>query len=155
MKYFLSPLSRAESDALADRFESLIQRRGWGVWAVEEKSSGEFIGFVGLHVPPADFPFLPCVEIAWRLAFRHWGKGFASEAAEAALRTGFERLNLDEIVAYTAIGNDRSRAVMEKIGMRQSEASFEHPSLPATSELREQCLYRMQKREWLEKAPAH
>ena len=70
MEYFPAPLERDESDALADRCQALIEQRGWGFWAVELKGSAEFIGFLGLHVPIAELPFSPCVEIGWRLAFQ-------------------------------------------------------------------------------------
>ncbi len=118
MEFFPAPLDHIESDTMADRCQSLITERGWGFWAVEIKKTREFIGFVGLHTPDPDLPFSPCVEIGWRLAFCYWGKGFATEAARGALRVGFESLGLPEIVSFTAVGNLRSRAVMERLGMR-------------------------------------
>lgn len=142
MAYFPTLLTRGESDAMAARCQSLIAERGWGFWAVEEKASGAFIGFVGLHSPSAELAFSPCVEIGWRLAFAHWGKGYASEAARAALRVGFDLLGLREIVSFTTLHNRRSRALMERIGMRAS-GSFDHPQLPAGSHLRRHCLYRI------------
>jgi RimJ/RimL family protein N-acetyltransferase len=78
MKYFPSTLGREESDAMADRCESLIEERGWGFWAVETKADGRFIGFVGLHVPIAELPFSPCVEVGWRISSSSWGKGYAT-----------------------------------------------------------------------------
>lgn len=84
MEFFPTPLTRAESDAMADRCESLIHECGWGFWAAELKTNGRFIGFVGLHTPSAQLPFSPCVEIGWRLAYEHWGKGLASEAARGS-----------------------------------------------------------------------
>ena len=142
MEFFPSPLTRAESDAMADRCRSLIEARGWGFWAAESKATREFIGFVGLHIPSADLPFAPCVEVGWRLAFLHWGKGFACEAARGALRVGFQSLGLAEIVAFTTVGNRRSRAVMERLGMAEA-GGFEHPQVPADSVLRPHCLYRI------------
>lgn len=142
MAFFPARLTRAESNAIADRCESLIQTRGWGFWAAELKASREFIGFVGLHTPSAELPFSPCVEIGWRLSYAHWGKGFASEAAREALRVGFTSLGLNEIVSFTAVGNTRSRAVMERLNMRES-GTFEHPQVPETSSLRLHCLYRL------------
>jgi RimJ/RimL family protein N-acetyltransferase len=140
MKFFPSLLTRAESDAMADRCESIIQERGWGLWAAESKDIGEFIGFIGLHTPSDLLPFSPCVEIGWRLAFEHWGKGLASEAANGALRVAFESLGLEEIVSFTAVGNCRSRAVMERLGMRES-GTFDHPQVPKDSSLRLHSLY--------------
>lgn len=142
MEFFPSPLTRAESDAMAGRCQLLIEERGWGFWAAECKASREFVGFVGLHVPSAELPFSPCVEVDWRLAFQHWGKGFASEAAREALRVGFHLLRLKEIVSFTAVGNRRSRAVMERLGMRET-GTFEHPQVPEGLGLRLHCLYRL------------
>lgn len=142
MEFFPSLFSRAESDAMADRCESLIQERGWGLWAAESKDAGEFIGFVGLHTPSALLPFSPCVEIGWRLAFEYWGKGLASEAARGALGVAFKLLGLEEIVSFTALENRRSRAVMRRLGMSES-GTFYHPQVPNDSPLRLHGLYRL------------
>ena len=137
---------------MADRCQTLIAERGWGFWAVESKESGEFIGFTGLHIPAAALPFSPCVEIGWRLAFRYWGKGLASEAARDALRFGFESLSLPEIVSFTSVHNFRSRAVMARIGMQNSPETFEHPNVPENHALREHCLYRLRREQWVAQA---
>ena len=142
MEFFPSILSRIESDAFADRCQSLILERGWGFWAVEVRETGAFIGLVGLHIPVAEMPFSPCVEIGWRLAQDRWGRGYATEAAREALHHGFARLELMEIVAFTAIRNLRSRAVMERLGMLE-EGYFEHPLIPKGHPLRVHVLYRM------------
>ncbi len=143
MEFFPAQLSRAESDALADRCESTIAEKGWGPWAVELRTSGEFIGFVGLNVPSSQLPFSPCVEIAWRLAAHVWGRGNATEAARGALKVGFDLLALHEIVSFTAQTNARSRAVMKRLGMREAPAPFEHPALPPGHRLRSHSLYRI------------
>ena len=88
MRYFPAPLTRVESDAMADHCRSLIAAKGWGVWVAERKADGDFLGFVGLHEPTAALPFAPCVEIAWRLARHAWGSGYATEAARGALAWG-------------------------------------------------------------------
>jgi RimJ/RimL family protein N-acetyltransferase len=147
MEFFPATLDRATSDAMADYCEALIAKRGWGFWAAEVKGSGQFIGFVGLHTP-SELPFSPCVEIAWRLAFKHWGKGFASEAASGALQVGFGLLNLPEIVSFTAVRNLRSRAVMERLGMREAPSTFEPPHIPVDSPLRLHCLYPLSRDDW-------
>lgn len=152
MAFFPSILDRTASDELADRCEALIDERGWGFWAVENKDESRFIGYVGLHVPSADLPFSPCVEVGWRLAADSWGKGYATEAASGALNVGFNQLGLPEIVSFSAIGNDRSRAVMERLGMRKSAITFEHPALPENSDLRQHCLYRLLREQWLDSA---
>ena len=152
MEFYPAPLSRAESDAMANRCQALIAERGWGFWAVETKNTHEFIGFVGLHVPASELPFSPCVEVGWRLVTKHWSKGFATEAARGALRIGFERLGLAEIVSFTSAINLRSRAVMVKLGMREAEETFEHPNVPAGSVLRQHCLYRLSHPQWVANA---
>jgi len=91
---------------------------------------------------------MPCVEIGWRLAKEHWGKGYATEAAKGALRTGFDRIGLPEIVSFTSRVNRPSRAVMERIGMVDTAEDFDHPALPEGSELRRHCLYRISRAQW-------
>lgn len=148
MEFFPNILDRAASDAMVERLEALILDRGWGLWAVELKADKQFIGYVGLHVPKSDLPCSPCVEIGWRLALPHWGKGYATEAARAVLKVGFERLNLPEIVSFTATINRKSRAVMERLGMNLDAETFEHPIVPAGHILREHVLYRLSREEW-------
>jgi RimJ/RimL family protein N-acetyltransferase len=148
MEFFPSTLEPEASNASVVRWQSEIEQRGWGLWAAEIRRTGELIGFVGLQIPPAQLPFSPCVEVGWRLAHAYWGKGFATEAARAALEVGFQRLQLEEIVSFTAVNNRRSRAVMERLGMREAEATFEHPGVPDGSPLREHCLYRITRFEW-------
>ncbi|UYZ84193.1 GNAT family N-acetyltransferase [Entomomonas sp. E2T0] len=147
MEYFPSTLDKVASDAMANKCRSLIEEQGWGIWAVELKATGEFIGFVGLHKPSAKLPFSPCVEVAWRLASKYWGNGYAPEAAQAALKFGFEELALDEIVSFTTLQNQRSQTVMKKLGFEFSE-EFDHPALPADSPLLRHCLYRLSKAKW-------
>lgn len=145
MEFYPAPSTREESDAAIDRWRSQIADQGWSNWAVELARSREFIGFVGLTVPRRVLPFSPCVEVGWRLGQRHWGKGYATEAARAALAFGFDELALEEIVSFTAIVNRRSRAVMERIGMTNAGQDFEHPAVPEGHPLRPHCLYRMRK----------
>lgn len=149
MQYFPSVLNRSESDVIADTCERLINERGWCFWAVEELATSEFIGFVGIHAPTDNLPFCPCVEIGWRLAKEHWGKGYATEAALASLNFGFNELGLDEIVSFTAVINTPSRRVMERIGMVFNDEYFEHPRVPDGSELKRHVLYRMPRAQWL------
>ncbi|WP_320175927.1 GNAT family N-acetyltransferase [Maridesulfovibrio sp.] len=150
MKYFPAPLSEMESNANADVISGLIDKRGWGFWAVEIPDVSSFIGFVGLHIPIAKLPFSPCVEIGWRLDKQFWGHGYATEAARFALEYGFIKLDLDEIVSFTATQNKASQAVMKRLGMRRESETFEHPSVPAGSSLREHFLYRLQRDVWIE-----
>jgi len=148
MEFFPALQTRAASDASIDAWRAQFADRGWSNWAVELLQTGEFIGFVGLSVPRRILPFSPCVEVGWRLALRHWGHGFATEAARAALRMGFERLHLPEVVSFTAVGNLRSRAVMERIGMHDALEDFEHPGVPEGHSLRLHCLYRITAAQW-------
>ena len=144
MEHFPAPLSREESDRLAAHIEAHFDRHGFGLWAVEILRVAPFAGFVGLSVPSFEAPFTPCVEIGWRVAAEHWGRGYATEGARAALRHGFEALGLDEIVSFTVPGNARSRRVMEKLGMGHDPADdFEHPALPVGHPLRRHVLYRV------------
>lgn len=105
MRYFPAPLSRLESAALIGRVRGHFAEHGFGLWALERKDTGAFIGFTGLGVVGFDAHFTPAVQIGWRLAREHWGLGYASEAAWTALRCAFDRLGLEEVVAFTAVDN--------------------------------------------------
>ena len=136
--------TRAESDALVDRYREEMVREGWGLWAVEVAAGAPFVGMVGLHRVNAALPCAPAVEVGWRLHPDHWGHGYATEAAAASLVFGFEDAGLDEIVAFTTTRNTRSQAVMERLGMvRDPEGDFDHPGLPEGSPLRRHVLYRV------------
>ncbi len=131
MEHFPKTLSRAESDAFVDRHTAIIEERGWGLWAVEVHETRTFIGFTGLAVPVFDADFVPCVEIGWRLAAHSWGNGYATEAATAVLADAFDELGLADVVSFTFVGNDRSRRVMERIGLTE-RLEFDHPNLPGS-----------------------
>jgi RimJ/RimL family protein N-acetyltransferase len=148
MEFFPSLLDRVASDAMFDRLQAKIAERGWGLWAVESKTDRRFIGFVGLNIPNYELPFSPCVEVGWRLADEYWGKGYATEAAQGAIAVGFNRLNLSEIVSFTAMPNQRSRAVMERLGMERANETFAHPSIPIGHPLCEHYLYRLSREKW-------
>ncbi|MBR8653406.1 GNAT family N-acetyltransferase [Achromobacter sp. Marseille-Q0513] len=145
---FLVPLDAAQSDALADRLAAEIDEHGWGVWAVEAPGVAPFIGFVGIRPLSSALPFAPGIEIAWRLARPYWGRGYAAEAAQAALRVGFEQLRAPEIVAFTVVENRRSRAVMAKLGMREDPVPFRHPALAEDHPLSLHVLYRLRQQDW-------
>lgn len=150
MRYFPAVLDAAQSDALADRIRQGLADRDFGFWAVEVPNVASFIGFAGLSVPGFRAHFTPCIEIGWRLVAGHWGKGYASEAAAAALRHAFGTLQLNEVVSFTAATNRRSVAVMRRIGMSHDPADdFEHPNLAAGSPLRQHVLYRLSRDVWL------
>jgi len=137
-------LERAESDALAERIAAHFRRHGFGVWAVEVPGVASFIGFAGLAVPGFEAHFTPCVEVGWRLAFAHWGRGYATEAARRVLAHAFGPLGRAEIVSFATRDNRRSRAVMERLAMRYDPADdFLHPALSADHPQRPHVLYRL------------
>jgi RimJ/RimL family protein N-acetyltransferase len=145
MQYFPAVLTREESDALAERARGGIEQDGWGLWAVEMLDGTRFIGFIGLAVATFEADFTPAVEVGWRLARGHWGYGYATEGAHAAVAFGFDELGLEEIVSMTATVNERSRRVMERLGMTHDEADdFDHPSV-STGPLRRHVLYRLKR----------
>jgi len=116
---------------------------GFGQWVVEIPVEASFIGVVGLETISYETPFTPAVEIARRLARAYWGRGYATEAARAALDYGFNELGLTEIVALTVPANWRSRRVMERLGMTHADADdFDHPRLPE-GPLKRCVLYRL------------
>lgn len=149
MRFFPSTQTREQSDRSIAVWEAELDERGWGNWAVEQVSDGAFIGFVGLSVPRRALPFMPCVEIGYRLSRQHWGKGFATEAGREALRFGFEELKLPEVVSFTAKLNVLSQAVMQRLGMLNANEDFDHPALPEDSPLRPHCLYRLSRERWV------
>jgi RimJ/RimL family protein N-acetyltransferase len=149
MEHFPTHLTREASDAMADRISAFLDEHGWGLWAVEVRETGEFVGFTGLSIPRFDAPFMPCVEVGWRLARSAWGKGYATEAARASVAHGFGPLGLDEIVAMVVPANERSQGVMRKLGMaRDEDADFDHPLIPEGSPVRRHRLYRLKREDW-------
>jgi RimJ/RimL family protein N-acetyltransferase len=148
-EFLPAQLTRAESDAFVDRIETGFEQNGFGLWAVEVPGEAPFVGFVGLSRPSFDAHFTPAVEVGWRLAAERWGNGYATEGGRAALAFGFEVLALDEIVSFTVAANNRSRAVMERLGLSREPADdFDHPVLPVGSPLRAHVLYRIRREEW-------
>jgi len=143
-EYLPTVLSREQSDAFVARAEAHFDKHGFGLWAVEICDEGSFAGFVGLSTPRFDAHFQPSVEIGWRFDPAHWGRGYATEGARAALAYGFDAAGLPEIVSFTVPANARSRRVMEKIGMTYDPADdFDHPLLPEGHPLRRHVLYRI------------
>ena len=143
-RFWPSLLTAQESDAQAEGFQRHIERHGFGFWAVEVPGVAPFVGFTGLDHVDFPAPFAPAVEAGWRFARAHWGQGYATEAARAAVADGFDRVGLSEIVAYAAVGNAASFRVMERIGMtRDAEGDFDllSPSGPP----RPSALYRIRK----------
>jgi len=153
MEHFQGTMSREASDAFVDKIEAHWLESDWGLWAIEVPEVAPFIGYVGLW--PADYlplPIGPKIEVGWRLARRYWGFGYATEAAQQALAVGFNELGPDEIVSFTVPQNERSRAVMERIGLVEDRAaSFDHPRVDASRypQLVRHVFYRLGRRDWL------
>jgi ribosomal-protein-alanine N-acetyltransferase len=145
MEHFPVLLSRRQSDGLVERIEGGFGAQGFGLWALEVRASGEFVGFTGLAVPEFEAHFTPAVEVGWRLARSAWGNGYATEAGRAALSFGFEEIGLPGVVSFTTPANRRSRAVMERLGMSHDPGDdFEHPGLPPGHPRRPHVLYRLE-----------
>ena len=143
-RHFPSVLTEDEALAEAGRIRDNLRRRGWGVWALEIPGTLPFAGFVGLHVPAFEAPFMPAVEMGWRLATGAWGHGWAGEAAVAAAAFAFEVLALDELVAYTVPANEPSRRVMQRLGMTHTSADdFNHPGMDISHPMCRHVLYRL------------
>ena len=152
MKYFPKLLSATVSDIIANKCQQLIEENGWGFWALSLKEGSDnndaFIGFVGLNQTHAEMSFAPCVEIAWRLRKEFWGQGYATEAARASLDFAFSELALDEVVAFTAVINQRSQLLMKRIGMTDTQDNFYHPALESNHPLAEHVLYKLNRQQW-------
>jgi RimJ/RimL family protein N-acetyltransferase len=143
MEHFPDVLTRAESDALVARIEASFDAHGYGLWALERRADGAFLGFTGLLDVGFDAPFAPALEVGWRLAHDAWGHGYASEAARASLAYGFATVGAPEIVSFTARVNERSQAVMRRIGMTRDPADdFDHPLVAVGDPLRPHVLFR-------------
>ena len=148
-RYLSKQYSRDESDAIVDRMLAGWERRGFGLWAVERRGDGVLLGMTGLSPHDLPAPLGSVVEVGWRFGRSAWGHGYATEAARAALRFGFERLGLEEIVSFTTVDNTRSRRVMERLGMHRDPADdFGHPLFPEGHPLRPHVLYRLSRAHW-------
>jgi RimJ/RimL family protein N-acetyltransferase len=149
MEFMLGTMTEAETRQSIDHAKQHFEVHGFGRWAVEIADSERFIGFVGISIPTYALPFSPCVEVAWRICAEEWGNGYAPEAAAEAMRDGFERVGLQEIVSFTTSINLKSRRVMEKLDMKYCPAEdFDHPMVAEGHRLRGHVLYRMTKAEW-------
>jgi RimJ/RimL family protein N-acetyltransferase len=155
MEHFPATLSREQSATMIESMEGCFVDHGYGLWAVElsDEPPPALAGFVGLNQVTEALPFAPAVELGWRLAQRFWGQGIASEAAGASIAFAFERLGLSELVAYTAAINERSRRLMERLGMARDPAEdFLHLGLPRDSSLAPHVLYRLGAQDWRTRA---
>jgi ribosomal-protein-alanine N-acetyltransferase len=152
MAHFVAPLTREQSDAfLDDRLLPHLAEHGYGMWAVERRSDGRFLGSVGLMWQTFPAPFTPALEVGWRLARHAWGHGYATEAAGAGVVYAFEETDVSEVVSMTAPANVASIAVMRRLHMTHDPADdFEHPRVPPGHPLRRHVLHRLSRRRWVE-----
>lgn len=148
MEHFPRTNTREESDAGLDRIIARMEQEGFGLWAVEVPGVAEFIGFVGLNRADALLK-RPVLEVGWRLAASYWGRGYATEGGRASLAHAFGPLQQDEVVSFTTTANQRSRHVMEKLGLvRRPEEDFDHPAVPASWSGRRHVLYAITAAQW-------
>jgi RimJ/RimL family protein N-acetyltransferase len=152
MQFFPMRRNRYQSDQMMDHVRDGISRNGFGFTPVELKKTGECLGFCGIHYCGEELN-LPAgtVEIGWRLSPRHWGKGYASEAAKKWLEFAFLKLDLNEIVSFAVRDNLASIAVMKRIGMTADpKLDYDHQSVPKhMPELRPHVLYALTKQQWV------
>ena len=140
MEYFPALLNEAQSNAFIDRIRLHFENYSFGLYALERKDTGSFIGFTGLMIPRFESYFTPCVEIGWRLSKENWGNGYAIEAAKACIQFGFDILQIEKIVSFTSVYNQRSEIVMKRIGMEYN-GIFEHPMIDKSHFLCNHVLY--------------
>ena len=146
MEHFPAPLTRAESDRFAASIAERIETDGFGLWAAEILDTGGFVGFAGLLPVQFESHFTPAIEVGWRLARDHWGKGYATEGGKAAIGFGFDIVGLREIASLAVPANVRSLRVMERIGMTHDlDDDFDHPRFPEGHRLRRHLLYRIKR----------
>ena len=149
MAFFVSPMTRKDSDAFVDRIEAGFAEHGFGLWAVEELETRRFVGFTGLLYQTFEAPFTPAFELGYRLARHVWGKGYATEAGREVLRYSFGEAGLAHLISMTAVQNVRSRAVMARLGLRHDPADdFDHPLVPDGHRIERHVLYRMTAEQW-------
>ncbi len=149
MEYFPKTLNIDESGRLMEKIIKSIDEKTYGLWAVETKIDNRFIGFIGISNVTFESYFTPCIEIGWRLKKEAWGKGYATEGAKACLKYAFQILKLMEIYSFTALINERSERLMQKIGMTKI-GEFDHPNVEKGSQLKRHVLYKLTREKYLE-----
>jgi len=145
MKYFPRILTKEQSDKAARKFQKLLEEKSWGFWAVEEKLTGQFIGYAGLHAPRTQFPFSPCIEIAWRMQDKYWDNGYVLEVGKEIINAAFEIFGLDEVVYFSTLKNLKGEKVASTLNMKKEDKHFHHPFVEIEHTLSEHYLYRIKK----------
>ncbi len=141
MKYFLSIMSGKQSLEFYERVQQHFKEHGFGLYVVEDKTNHQFMGYTGFMIANFESSFTPCVEIGWRFNAQYWGKGFATEAANACLQYGYDTLGLKTIYSFTSVHNKKSEAVMQRIGMHKT-GEFNHPKIEFTHFLCPHVIYK-------------
>lgn len=150
MEYFPNVQSLEDTKKLIDKVKFNFNKYGYSLYAIIRKDTSEFIGFIGLLMADFQAHFTPAIEISWRLSAKHWGQGFATEGAKAVLEYAFIKLNVTEVVSFTAQSNIRSINIMKKIGLNHNQSDdFNHPKLDSTSPLKHHVLFRISRDEYL------
>lgn len=144
MRFFPSPMERAQSDAFVDLIEQRFETQGYGLWALELLGTGEFLGYTGLNPMPEGVPGAGGIELGYRLKLDAWGHGYATEAALQTVATAFDGIGLDEVWSMTAVLNTPSQAVMRRAGLTL-HGHFEHPRIQPGSPLRPHVVFRRER----------
>lgn len=146
MRHFFAPLTKEQTARTIADYQASFGAHGFGPWAVEVPETGELIGLAGLLPVRFEAHFTPAVHLIAKFAAHTWRRHFGTEAAQEAIRDGFERVQLDEIVAFTPQRNEPSWRGMASLGMTHQEADdFTHPGLPDSDPLRDHVLYRLRR----------
>lgn len=139
------PLTRQHSDEIAEWAQQVYAEEGIGLLAVERREDGVFLGMCGLHHQQS---YPDDVEVAWRFAYEYWGNGYATEAATAWLDHGFDTLAFPRIISITDTPNERSLAVMRRLGM-----TFDHAAqIEDEGETFDAVIYSITAERWRERA---
>jgi len=146
MEFLGSPLTPKKSNAAVEAQNALMDKGEPAFWAAARKIDNQFIGMIGVKAVTFAAAFAPCYEIGWRLSPDHWGRGYATEGAKAALTLAFRDWDMREIYSFTVPKNIKSQAVMQRIGMRRvKDGDFDHPNLSKIDPLLRHVLYRIDK----------
>lgn len=145
-EFFARSYTRELSETMLEKMRGDLNGTGYGWWAVEVRAGPSLAGAICSREVPFQAPFTPAREVGWRFAFGNWNRGYATEGARAALGFAFDVLHWDEVVAFTAVSNVRSRRVMQRLGMTHDPADdFDHPKIEPGHPLRRHVLYRIRK----------
>jgi RimJ/RimL family protein N-acetyltransferase len=139
MRHFPSTYDRTATASMITSWEAKIDRQGFGLWAVERAGDGVLLGMAGLNPVPPGIITGEGLEVGWRLARHAWGHGYATEAGRAAIDVA-RRIDARSIWSFTAVGNQRSQAVMRRLGLALVR-NFDHPSIPDGDPTRPHVLY--------------